>query len=35
MYLLFTDNGFKPTLKIRKNQFNVPLDTIEITATIN
>ena len=35
MYFLFTDNGFKPTLKIRKNQFNVPLDTIEITATIN
>lgn len=35
MYFLFTDNGFKPKLKIKKNQFNIPLDTIEITATIN
>jgi SAM-dependent methyltransferase len=31
---LFEKSGFEPSYKIRKNQFRIPLDTIEITALI-
>jgi len=31
---LFEISGFKPSYQIRKNQFRIPLDTIEITALI-
>jgi SAM-dependent methyltransferase len=31
---LFEKSGFEPSYKIKKNQFRVPLDTIEITALI-
>lgn len=34
MRFLFKDNGFEPTIKIKRNQFNIPLDTIEISAKL-
>lgn len=34
MRSLFKDTGFEPTIKVKKNQFNIPLDTIEIIAKL-
>jgi hypothetical protein len=34
MRFLFKDSGFEPTIKIKRNQFNIPLDTIEISAKL-
>jgi len=34
MSSLFKDTGFEPTIKVKRNQFKIPLDTIEISAKL-
>ena len=34
LIMLFEKSGFEPSYQVRKNQFRIPLDTIEITALI-